>query len=248
VFGVASMLILYAQKLVEQLGAVINPALMKSGSTGDLPGLRRTYLLYPRASYFIAIPLYIGFIVFGGSFIKLWVGPEFADSALVLSILSAAELASLAGGAGGSLLFGLGRLRFNLLCSTAEAVVNVALTLALVGLAGKGIIGAAIGTLAAAALFRGLAHPIYTTRALQLDYMRYIGPNGWRILLAGAFAYAMFTMAQAMLGPETWNIFALAVVVSGILFAIGGPLILFGPQESLRLMRAMPGMPQQRNA
>jgi O-antigen/teichoic acid export membrane protein len=240
VYGVANMLILYAQRVVEQLGTVLNPALMKSGSLGDLPNLRKAYLLYPRAAFYVAIPLFIGYTVFGNDFIRLWVGPEFGDAKYILIILSIAELASLLSGLGGSLLFGLGRLRFNFYCSAGEAVLNVFVTIILVGQTNLGVIGAAFGTMISAMIFRGVAHPLYTTRAIGLTFSGYITTNGWRIVVATALALSWFNTVRLLVQPHGWFGFAGAVAMSGALFGLLGALIMFGRAESLHMIRAIP--------
>jgi len=240
IYGVANMLVLYAQRVVEQLGAVFNPALMKSGSVADLASLRKAYLLYPRAAYYVGIPMYVGFVVFGGDFIGLWVGPQFNEAVIVLKILSIAELASLLTGLGGSLLFGLGRLRFNLYCSMSEALVNVLITVMLVSLTGLGVIGAALGTMVAAIVFRGVCHPLYTTRTIGLPFRRYLANNGWRMLSAAGFAFVAFTAMRLLFRPDSWFGFVAAVAASSAIFGVLGALIMLGRAESLHMFRAMP--------
>ncbi|MDQ6771105.1 MAG: oligosaccharide flippase family protein, partial [Gemmatimonadota bacterium] len=236
VYGVANMLVLYAQRAVEQLAAVLDPSVMKSGGVGDFASLRKTFTWYPRVAFFIGIPLYVGFIVFGDIFLRLWVGVEFIESVLVLKILSLAELASLFAGMGGSVLFSLGRLRFNLICSSAEATVNLALTLSLVGWAAMGTMGAAIGTLVATVAFRGILHPLYSTRAVQMTYKSYFLAIGPRAIGGAILAYVIFTVIRITFEPHEWFAFAWTVAASSLIYAVLGAITIFGWQGAGHLI------------
>jgi len=239
VHSIANMLLLYGQRIVEQLGVVIDPSVMKSGGVGDYAGLRTTYSWYPRVAYFVAIPVYVGFIVFGGQFIRLWVGPEFEEAIWVLRILSIAELATLFTSIGGNVLFSLGRLRFGLYCSCGEALLNVALTLALVGWFGMGTIGAAIGTLVAAVACRGIIHPWYTTSALGMrfgNYFRATIPRALGVILA---AYLVFYFVESKLGTASWATFAGGVMLATVAYLSFGPAGMLGWRNASRIVASL---------
>jgi O-antigen/teichoic acid export membrane protein len=233
------MLVLYAQRVVEQLAAVLDPSVMKSGGIGDVPSLQRAFSWYPRAAFFVAIPLYGGLFVFGASFIRLWVGPDFDESTTVLRILSIAELLSIAASMGGSVLFSLGRLRFNLLCSISEALINLGLSLILVAVLALGTVGAAVGTLVAVIVCRAIVHPLYTTAALGMKYRKYLKESIARGLYVAIVTLLLFTGLVLGLRPSTWVSLIIAVALSVVAYLGFGAFGIFGFRDTGRLINGI---------
>jgi O-antigen/teichoic acid export membrane protein len=227
VYSVATTLIQYGQQIIEQIGTSLFPSIMKAGSIKDLGGLRKLYVWNSRLAFYVGVLIYVGYMVFGGSFIALWMGNGFERAAIVLFILSAAEIVTFLGISGGSVLFSLDYIRFNLVSASVEAIGNIALSLFLVAILKMGPEGVALGTLLALVFVRGIAHPKYTTRRLQLEYASILKDPGLRGLALVLGSFVGFRLIAHATTSSNWVTFGTGAAVSGLLYLLAGMPIMF---------------------
>lgn len=228
IYSVATTILQYGQNLVEQVGSSLYPSVTKAGSLRDYEGLAKSFLLQARLGFAIAVLVYAGLIVFGRAFLDLWVGPEYHQAATVLILLSLAELGSLFCSSGGSALFSLDLLRFNLLSALAEGFLNLALSVGFVLGPLPRLDGVALGTMVAAVAVRGIAHPLYTLPRIGLRAGSYFATVGSRVGLLFAVILALF-WAISRAGPIAgWASFSAHVTVAALMYAPIAALILFG--------------------
>jgi O-antigen/teichoic acid export membrane protein len=95
-YAIGATLIGYAATFISNITGVIVPDMLKAGGRGDQNRLRRLMGSGTRAVMFLAVPILVGFMTLGGEFISVWMGPGYAASALVLSILTVARFGILA--------------------------------------------------------------------------------------------------------------------------------------------------------
>lgn len=244
IYSIANMLIQYARRGIDQIGIAMFPSIMKAGGVANVNELQTMFLWKARLSLFIAVLVGSGLIVFGGDFIGLWVGPEMAAAAIVLSILATSELFSQFESCGSSILFGLGRVKFNVSASIAEAATNFGASIALVTLAGMGFEGVALGTLISVLIFRVGLYPWYTTKFIDFSVSRYFSATAWRAVLLALLAISIFSAEKRFLAIHSWpTFFALVLVGTSIYLPIGSALAL-GWRETFgvwrRIVRAAP--------
>lgn len=237
VYNIASMVIQYGQKLVEQIGGTFYPSIMKSGSLNDLSGLQRIFVWHARLAFYFGGLVYIGFVVFGGQFINLWIGPDYAQATRVMTILCLAELVSIFGSVGGSVLFSLDKIRFQLTTAIGEAVANVILSLMFIGLLDLGMEGVALGTLVSMSAARIFIHPSYTTAQIGMNFKKYILSIGARVGLLTLVSFTFFSLiVQEQITPN-WASFFTQVAVAVIIYLPVAALIMF-PTEEFALIRS----------
>lgn len=111
--------------------SVLMPTAAGLAARGEQERLRR--MLCQVSSVMVAIlgAIYIPFILYGKSFVLLWVGPKFSESAAVLGWLSVALLVSAHNRVLGSVLWGTGDYQVLLRSSLFYAIANAALSVVL---------------------------------------------------------------------------------------------------------------------
>ncbi len=172
-YSVAILLIDNGRELVNGVNNVFAPELQQAAGRGDLPALRSQCVRGVRMTMLLAIPLLAGFAVFGGQFLRLWLGDSYAVAARTLTLLALANLANLAAMSPLTSLEGLGHVRMIALLSAAEAAANVTLGLGLAAWLGWGIDGLAVGTLVPMLLLGAGVRTWVACRAMRQSARQY---------------------------------------------------------------------------
>ncbi len=144
VYTVAVRLAEYQRHLCGQFAGLLFPLVVRFHASGDAGALRATLLDGTRIGLGLVTGFALGLIVFGRDLVQLWMGPGFDGSIAPLYVLALASVAMVAQGPTGTILLGTGRHRLVAWASVVEIVLNVGLSVALVGR--LGLTGVAIGT------------------------------------------------------------------------------------------------------
>lgn len=161
--------------------------------------------------------------VFGGSFIGLWVGPEFLTgpwtrrSDVILLLFIVAQLPRWMQIMSWQLLQGTGRVKFPMVLSMSEAAANLAFSLLLVR--PLGLAGVALGTLVPSVIAHGMILPLYVIRVFELPASRFAREGYARAAMVGVLCAVFAWAARELIGTDGWAPFILACAVSGTLGA-----------------------------
>jgi O-antigen/teichoic acid export membrane protein len=226
IYSIPLMLIQHAQHFFNEVNAVLGPPIIKAAGAGRHADLRWLFLRGARASLLLGLPFLIGFMVFGGEFIVLWMGSEFADGISVLRILALAQVAAVATSITTPIISGLGRVRYAALVVTVQAACNLALSVFLVTQLSLGLEGIALGTLIPMVVFYGvLAGAVM--RWLRVSLTRFIS----QAIVPGAMAASLFTVMTIvgfrLPGHGQWSWFVAKVVFLGAAYAAMAWMLLF---------------------
>lgn len=241
IYSIALQLVQTCQRILEQLGTVIYPSVMKLGGVEDREGLKSVFLWYARLAFLVGGLLYFGVIGFGPAFIRLWVGPEFAAAEPVTRILAIGDVLMLAGSTATLTLFSLGRLKINLQVSITEAIAMVLLSVLFAGPLGMGLPGMALGTVIPMIIARGIAYPLAAARAIGLSYPNYLAKTALRVGAVAIVIVPAFLYLESLFGARTWPTFFGAVAAATALYAVVAAPILLGWEgrtKVLELLRA----------
>jgi len=217
IYAIGHMLVGYSWGFIQHISGTVFPRIQRAAAQGELDEVRWLYLRQARLGLMFGLPLYLGFIFFGRQFITLWMGPEFREASLVLTILSVSRMVFLFSGGMGPTLAALGFIRFNTVISLSEAAVNLGLSVLFVMIFAWGLPGVAGGTLAALLLIRAIFLPKYTCSRLHLSVSSY-----FRALLLPSLASAIvvslvYIASVRLLWANSWPSFIGQVAVSGAL-------------------------------
>jgi O-antigen/teichoic acid export membrane protein len=207
VWAVAQRLAETTQRLTNQLNEVLFPTVVDNDASSRLDRLRAIFLIGTRLSLATAVPVGGALILMADPLLRAWVGPDFAESTLIVQLLALTVVIRVGNSTSMTVLKGAGRHRLVAFVTLATAVVNVSLSIALVG--SLGLPGVAIGTLV----------------PVTLTSLFVIFPAGCRrveISLTRAFAQAAW--------PALWPAAVMAAFVASTRPFIGGSLLAVGAE------------------
>ena len=226
IYSIALTLTQNARRVLDQAGTAIFPSVMKAGAIKDFSGLRALYLRFMDISFAIGSLVFVGMIVFSGDFLLLWVGPEYADGTIVVTILAFGYLMSGTCSTGPLSLASLDKINITMKISLGEAIACVFLTAALPGLFGMGLAGMALGSTLPRLFSSCLLYPWLAVQSLGIElqkpFMRGIAKN---LALTAAVTLVFWCIHASMANLASWAAFAFAVSLATILH-----LLLVGSQ------------------
>jgi O-antigen/teichoic acid export membrane protein len=145
IWGVAQRIVWAVQRVTNQLNSVLFPAVVDSDARERPEHLRSILLQGTRLSLATVVPIAACILVVAPELIEAWVGPDFAASAIIVQVLTVVVAVRVGNATAATVLKGAGEHRFLALTNIGTSVVNVALSIALIG--PLGLLGNAIGTL-----------------------------------------------------------------------------------------------------
>jgi O-antigen/teichoic acid export membrane protein len=141
---VAWTLLDYLRKIVNRIAYVLMPAASEMDANKKADHIKNLYAQSTKYSLLIMIPILSVLMIFGDSFLVLWLGEEFRKSYYVLLILGAGEIFALMQSIANQMLIGLGRHSLIGKHKIALAVIKIGLSIFL--LQYFDILGVALGT------------------------------------------------------------------------------------------------------
>jgi len=162
----------------------------------------------------IVAAIYIPLILYGGDFIRLWVGPKFELSAVVLTWLSVAILLGAHNRVLGSIFWGVGDWKIPTFSWLFYAIMNVTTSIYLC--LRWGLVGIAVGT-ALANIPYTLWCTIYAIRRFRLFWWEFLG-RAWLGALLGAGVGWLCGELVTLVNPylSFWRLF-----LQGAFFEVG---------------------------
>jgi O-antigen/teichoic acid export membrane protein len=151
------------EKITGPLIGMFFPMASEFDSSRNPEALRALLLAGTRATVLMVTPGLVIIGAHGAKIIGWWVGPEYIDASLpVLHIFLGVVLMAVFDSTAARILLGTGQVRFDAMVSLSMAVLNLVLSLSLVGT--LGIVGVALGTLIPATLGNFFVSVPYTCR------------------------------------------------------------------------------------
>ena len=145
-YSIANTLLIYLMEFVIAIAAVVMPMATKLNIEGRGAELRHVFLKWSKIAMSLTLMAGLFLIVFGPRFIGWWIGPSFEGPAgRVLQILMVSALIFLpVRGVAQPILMGLGKPGVPTVAFLVAGVLNLALSVLLVG--PFGLVGVALGT------------------------------------------------------------------------------------------------------
>ena len=199
VYAIGSLLPEYFWGFLSHVCMTFFPPIQRAAARNDRGPMVGSYVRQGRMALLIGLPIYVGIIVFGPTFLTLWMGggdlssADLTAAARVMQVLCGARLVFLFGIGAAPLLTALGHVRFNAVIGVVEATANLGLSLLFVLVFKLGLVGVAAGTLVSMALVRGVIHPwaacvrghMSISLFLRRVILSYRGPAATRDLVVG---------------------------------------------------------------
>ena len=186
-YEITYKLCFYATFIFSPISTSVFPQFSSLYSTGNYEALGRLYLRIAKLSLAIMMPVGIFLILFGSSFIKLWVGGEnFAGSNVLMVLVLMAFMHAL-GTPSGLLLQGIGKNVGLIYMIILDAILN--LTLSVILIQKMGILGVALGTLIAHLATTFWICPLLVCKHIKVSIKQYIIKGVVPPVVAGVVTY-----------------------------------------------------------
>lgn len=180
-----------ALKLSNQLSEALFPIVVDCDAAQRAARLRMVFVQGTRLSLATVIPIAGGLAMLASPLLTAWIGPGFAETALILQIIAVVVIVRVGCSMASVVLKGAGLHRRLVAMVGAMAVANLALSIVLVK--PLGLVGIAVGTLVPVSAMSLLGYiPAACRRVgISVSRMLYEGvwPAAWPAVLAGALLY-----------------------------------------------------------
>jgi O-antigen/teichoic acid export membrane protein len=169
--------------------------------------LRSNFLLFTEITTIATIFTASAMIIFGGDFIVLWMGEDFADSYNILIVFSFVLLFNFLHRTSVSLFFSLAMHKRMAYWSLGEGIVNLIFSIVLVNY--YGLIGVALGSLIACIFFKMVLYPAYACKLTNIKKRVY-----WKLHLRylSFFTLVLITMHYILLTTSMDTYFKLILI------------------------------------
>jgi O-antigen/teichoic acid export membrane protein len=219
-FAIAGNLMNYSRMLISGISTTMTPRAGALEAMGRTDEIQMLVLKAIRLATLVMLPVALTFLLRGSSFIRLWMGPEFAEqSGHVLWILSLALIFVAGDQVATAIMLGISAHRPVVLMMSVMAFCNLGLSVVLARR--MGIVGVAWGTtlpsLAASLLF----WPWYLQRVLKVRISELI-VSAWLRPAVAVAPFGIFTYCSEKLRPAN-NLLTFFLQVAAIL-----PTVLVG--------------------
>jgi O-antigen/teichoic acid export membrane protein len=215
-YAIAGTLVNYGRTLVSMASDVYYPVTAKLDSNNDLDGLRKVYLFGTNVALIIGLPVCLGFLFFGRQFITLWMGAEYAGSALFLTVLTIAQFTSVTQYTAAQVLVGMAKHKLLAQVAIAEGVANLVLSVVLIQRIG--LVGVAWGTVIPHLVTTGIVVPLYTARILKLPMSTYLVKGCLRPVICAVPTAALCWWLSRQPPTDTWALFVKEVLLVAAVF------------------------------
>ena len=216
-FSIADRLLVAVAAALAAVTGVLTPFATALHATDQTERQRRLFLIGGQHSSAFAFFLIAFLLVFGGPLIALWIGPQFSDAALLLTILAVGELLPSTQYVTNSILVASARHRALAAFGVLETI-SVCILLAVL-LPTLGLIGCGLAIAIPAALFRGLAPLVQGCRVVGVPVAQYLIQTIGPPLLCIALPAGIAGLVARIHPPTTWLLFFWYSAGFALLFA-----------------------------
>jgi O-antigen/teichoic acid export membrane protein len=224
----------YLQIICVSIGMLL-PVFSRLHGAGNRRDLEHVFFFGTKLSCCVSVFIAFALIGWGKPFISRWMGPGYEDGYLPLVVLSVAVLLDVSQRSSADLLYATFKHRFYAWINSAEAVVNLAFSLALAR--PLGILGVALGTLIGAFIIRVVVQPWWVCRVSGFHYLGYMRFLGGNLLRAGCLAAAAIGIVAWGLKPNfVW--LAVSAACGAAIYAAGSWLLIFDDSERRQFILA----------
>lgn len=233
-YSIAGTIISYLRVIAGSIGVPLTPVVSHLDSAEGAAKIGPLYASMVSKLYYVFTAICISILVFGDSFVYLWMGPEFGSTVKVLFILIIPASIYLPQVLANSVLLGIGRHKPLMYVLAIEATGNIVLSLILVQI--WGIYGVAWGTAIPQLAIYAIVYPIVFQRIIGGSLSNFYRRAVKMMAVATAFTAPPALLMQAVNHISGWLGFILNVIVVGAVIAIGFWTLVLDGQDRSKLL------------
>jgi len=244
-FAVATAGVLLLSQLLQAFTRAIKPAVSDLDARDDQSRVKEIALLTQKYSLLLILPAGAFLVVFGREFLTVWVGPKFADPAVVnslavvLAVLTVGHCIRLMQHSNFLVLVGRGEHRVFGVLTAVTGLLCVCSAVFAVKFLGWGLHGIAWCNALPMAVVSGFVLPIYFNRIMQIAWRESL-LRVWRPALAGSLpAVALMVAWKFLAPPDSWSGLLVVIAATGVLTALCSWTLTLTSLERARFLRVL---------
>jgi len=191
----------FAMAFINKLSEVFYPFISELHAAGDRGRLNDYFNESTKLTVALATPIVFILIFWGQKILQLWIGPENVVIKPIIIILAGITLVSSIIRPGALALQGIGKVRELVLFNFLEALLNLAISIVLV--IKVGLIGAAVGTIAAMCMTNLWYVPYKACKELKIPFLKYMIDNAVVPVLLGGVLMLFAYFIEGLLGSNS---------------------------------------------
>jgi O-antigen/teichoic acid export membrane protein len=211
-YTIGSRMAIYFMDFMIALLGILSAVFSRFLGKKDNETTVRIFLLGTKISAAVATFVATCLILYGRPFIRAWVGDSYADSYMILVIITVGIYCDVSQHPSVSYLFGVAKHHFLMITGLIEGVCILGLCLALVGK--YGLVGVALGATIPMATMKLLVQPIYVTRNVGMSLKEYYLSLLFPTMLLHALAVLVpwILIFRGMIEANLWRLGLLVIL------------------------------------
>lgn len=211
-YVIAGSLVNYGRNVVSLAADTFQPAATRFHARGDFANLQRLQVFGTQVCLLIGLPICVGYVFLGKEFISLWMGKNYAGSAVFLTVLTISQFTSISQYISATILVSMAKHRVLAYIAITEGIANLALSVFLIQKVG--LIGVAIGTVIPQLITTTWLLPAYTLKAVGLQFTDYVKRAALQPFIAAIPAALMaYILAQLHVRLSWFSLSSKAILV-----------------------------------
>jgi O-antigen/teichoic acid export membrane protein len=222
IFGVGTRLPSIAFVVIGTIGSVLMPRFSGLAETKDHEGTAKLLRRADLMTGLVASLVLTNLMVLGPQFLMLWLHkPWIPESGRILQIMVPGYFIAALTGPSAAMIYGRGSIRGLMLLTVAEAAVNLAMSVLLVG--PLGLYGVAIGTAVPLAVFRGIIFPLLVKKEMGIAPRDFYAGHTTALLVTAI--YALLIGGLGFVTFSGFTTFFAAAIANVVVFLVLASLI-----------------------
>jgi len=228
-YSIGSRLIIFFIDFIISTIGIILPVFSQYEAVNRNDLLIEKFLLMTKISGYLSILVGGLLIIFGKTFIEIWVGKEYLFSYNILIVLLASVILNLMQTPSVQLLYGTSKHKFLTILNIGEGIANLILSVVLVKY--FGIMGVALGTAVPMIIMSLFILPVYTCRVIKYDIRKYYFEVMFPIVIKSLIIFVLLWLVFNNFISANYITLVILAVPVGFLFALLAFLVGFSPVE-----------------
>nr|MBN2278874.1 oligosaccharide flippase family protein [candidate division Zixibacteria bacterium] len=237
-YAIAAGFIVYLRSFVLAVSFPLRPMISHYEALNKKDNIRFIYTRGTKYLYFATFMVAGGLMVFGGPMIKLWMGPGYDQSAMILRILILPAAAFLPQSIANSIMYGVEKHKYLLYVIIAEGIFNLVLSIILVRY--YELAGVAYGTAIPQVIIYVIAVPVMIKMILDINLAAFYRNMLKASLTALAVSFLISRFLCFLKPPENWAVFFAEIAAVGMAGVLAAGLI-FDREEIRTIISRLSG-------
>jgi O-antigen/teichoic acid export membrane protein len=238
-FAIAVAPLFMVSQLLETSVAVLKPAVSDLDARNDQERVREISFLSQKYSLLLLFPAISFLILMGREFLVLWVGSDFGELGLVLTVLAAGRFVMLAQYSNFLVLVGKGEHKVFGVMAVSMALTAMALGILFVGKLDMGIMGMATACAIPMVVIYGAIMPVYYNRRMDISTRECVRWVFRPAIFGSTFAVALIAVWKFFAPPGSWLHLGAVIVSVVAVWSVSVWKLSLSPVEKTRLLKIL---------